>query len=100
MSPTRREALAQLAATVASLRAGLAALPVRDWSPAGVDPLDATIAEYQAGRRRRAWTAADVTARCSTDSAARPGFTRVERHPAPRPQNVVFAAAGRRGSER
>ena len=49
MSPTRREALVQLAA--------LAALPLPTvgrlhWRPA--DPLDGTIAEYQAGRRRGA----------------------------------------------
>jgi len=38
------------------------------------DPLDGTIADYQAGRRRRAWTAAEVTARalerCRTDGEA------------------------------
>jgi len=55
MSPTRREALAQLAALVA--------LPLPRWAPAGHDPLDGTIADYQAGRRRGAWTAAEVTAR-------------------------------------
>lgn len=55
MSPTRREVLAQLAA--------LAALPLPDWADAAIDPLDGTIAEYQAGRRRGTWTAADVTAR-------------------------------------
>ncbi len=55
MSPTRREALAQLAALVA--------LPLPAWAAAGHDPLDGTIADYQAGRRRGAWTAAEVTAR-------------------------------------
>jgi Asp-tRNA(Asn)/Glu-tRNA(Gln) amidotransferase A subunit family amidase len=55
MSPTRREALAQLAV--------LAALPLPRWAPAGHDPLDGTIADYQAGRRRGEWTAAEVTAR-------------------------------------
>jgi Asp-tRNA(Asn)/Glu-tRNA(Gln) amidotransferase A subunit family amidase len=55
MSPTRREALAQLAA--------LAALPLPAWDITGTDPLDGTIAAYQAGRRRGEWTAAEVTAR-------------------------------------
>lgn len=55
MAPTRREALAQLAALVA--------LPLPAWEPAGGDPLDGTIADYQAGRRRGGWTAAEVTAR-------------------------------------
>jgi Asp-tRNA(Asn)/Glu-tRNA(Gln) amidotransferase A subunit family amidase len=55
MSPTRREVLAQLAA--------LAVLPLPGWVRSDRDPLDGTIADYQAGRRRRAWTAADVTAR-------------------------------------
>jgi Asp-tRNA(Asn)/Glu-tRNA(Gln) amidotransferase A subunit family amidase len=55
MSPTRREALAQLAA--------LAALPLPAWRAAAADPLDGTVAEYQAGRPRRAWSAAEVTAR-------------------------------------
>jgi len=63
MSPTRREALAQLAALVA--------LPLPAWSSAAPDPLDGTIAEYQEGRRRGKWTAVDVTAhaieRCRTD---------------------------------
>lgn len=63
MSPTRREALAQLAALVA--------LPLPRWASIGDDPLDGTIADYQAGRRRGAWTAAEVTAhaleRCRTD---------------------------------
>ena len=62
MSPTRREALFQLAA--------LTALPLTRWSLVAVDPLAGTIAEYQAGRRRRAWSAAEVTAlaldRCRT----------------------------------
>ena len=55
MSPTRREALAQLAALVA--------LPLPAWAPLRADPLDGTIADYQAGRRRGAWTAGEVTAR-------------------------------------
>jgi Asp-tRNA(Asn)/Glu-tRNA(Gln) amidotransferase A subunit family amidase len=53
MSPSRREVLAQLAA--------LALLPVPEWARSGRSPLDGTIADYQAGRRRRAWTAAEVT---------------------------------------
>ena len=68
MPPTRREALAQLAA--------LAALPLVRWplvATTAADPLDGTIAEYQAGRRRGEWTAAEVTARaldrCRTDGA-------------------------------
>lgn len=63
MNPTRREALVQLA--------GLAALPLARWSFVANDPLDGTIAEYQVGRRRGEWTAAEVTARalerCRTD---------------------------------
>jgi Asp-tRNA(Asn)/Glu-tRNA(Gln) amidotransferase A subunit family amidase len=54
MSPTRREALVQLAA--------LTALPLARWPLAVADPLAGTIAEYQAGRRRKLWSAADVTA--------------------------------------
>ena len=65
MYQTRREALAQLAA--------LAALPLTRWPLTASDPLDGTIAEYQAGRRRGEWSAADVTARalerCRTDGA-------------------------------
>ena len=68
MSPTRRQAIAQLAA--------LTALPLTRWSfPATTvaDPLDGTIAEYQAGRRRGDWSAIDVTTRalerCRTDGA-------------------------------
>ena len=55
MAPTRREALAQLAALVV--------LPFPGRDTAGDDPLDGTVADYQAGRRRGAWTAAEVTAR-------------------------------------
>src|SRR4051812_24315752 len=56
MSPTRREALLQLAALIA--------LPLPKWTPTplATDPLDGTIADYQAGRRRGMWTAAEVTA--------------------------------------
>jgi Asp-tRNA(Asn)/Glu-tRNA(Gln) amidotransferase A subunit family amidase len=55
MSPSRREALAQLAALVA--------LPLPRWVSIATDPLDGTAADYQAGLRRGDWTAAEVTAR-------------------------------------
>jgi Asp-tRNA(Asn)/Glu-tRNA(Gln) amidotransferase A subunit family amidase len=55
MSPTRRQVLAQLAALVV--------LPLPARARADREPLDGTIADYQAGRRRGAWTAAEVTAR-------------------------------------
>ena len=65
MSPTRRDVLAQLAALVA--------LPRVRWESLAADPLGGTIAEYQAGRRRGLWTAAEVTARalerCRSDGA-------------------------------
>ena len=65
MSPSRREAIAQLAALVA--------LPLPNWQVASGDPLDGTIAEYQAGFRRGTWTAAETTARalerCRSDGA-------------------------------
>jgi Asp-tRNA(Asn)/Glu-tRNA(Gln) amidotransferase A subunit family amidase len=68
MPLTRRQALTQLAG-LAALPLGL---PLARWSFAD-DPLDGTIAEYQAGRRRGAWSAAEVTAqaleRCRTDGA-------------------------------
>jgi aspartyl-tRNA(Asn)/glutamyl-tRNA(Gln) amidotransferase subunit A len=56
MSPTRREVLAQLAALVAL--PGVAAR-----ARAAADPLDGTVADYQAGRRRGDWTAAETVAR-------------------------------------
>src|SRR5438876_771384 len=55
MSPTRREALVQLA--------GIAALPLTRWTFVADDPLEGTVVAYQAGRRRGDWTAAEVTAR-------------------------------------
>src|SRR5690242_11469411 len=65
MSPTRREVLIQLAA--------IAALPLPKLTFSASDPLDGTIADYQAGRRRGEWTAAEVTARalerCRQDGA-------------------------------
>jgi aspartyl-tRNA(Asn)/glutamyl-tRNA(Gln) amidotransferase subunit A len=67
MSPTRREALAQLAA--------LATLPLPGWIAIKTDPLGGTIADYQTGRRRGQWTAVEVTSlaleRCRTDGAKR-----------------------------
>jgi len=60
MNPTRREVLIQLAS--------LTALPLTRlgrwtrWTYLAADPLDGTIAEYQAGRRAGAWSAAEVTA--------------------------------------
>jgi hypothetical protein len=44
MSPTRREVLTQLAAVTV--------LPLHRWVRTDEDPLDGTIADYQAGRRR------------------------------------------------
>jgi Asp-tRNA(Asn)/Glu-tRNA(Gln) amidotransferase A subunit family amidase len=70
---SRREALAQLAA--------LALVPLARWEQrtrrfipyVAEDPLDGTIAAYQAGRRRGTWTALEVTTRalqrCRTDGA-------------------------------
>ena len=56
MSPTRREVLAQLAALVALSRVDRPSAPA-------ADPLDGTIADYQAGLRAGTYTAAEVTAR-------------------------------------
>ena len=66
MSPTRREALVQLAA--------LAVLPLPKLRLGSTtDPLDGTIAEYQAGRHRGDYAAAEIVARaierCRTDGA-------------------------------
>ena len=55
---SRRTVLAQLAALAAT-----AALPRADWTLAATDPLDGTIADYLAGRRRGRWSAPSVTAR-------------------------------------
>jgi len=59
MSPTRREALVQMAVLAAL------PLPLSRWSaaPSATDPLDGTIAGYQEGRRRGDWTALEVTRR-------------------------------------
>jgi len=67
LGPSRREVLAQLAALAA-----LPLVPARSMFAAS-DPLAGTVAEYQAGRRARKWTAAEVVAsalgRCRTDGA-------------------------------
>lgn len=71
MSPTRREAIAQLAALAA-----VTALPLSACASAASppDPLDGTIADYQAGRRRGEWSAEEVAKlaleRCRTDGKA------------------------------
>jgi Asp-tRNA(Asn)/Glu-tRNA(Gln) amidotransferase A subunit family amidase len=43
------------------------------WISVETDPLDGTVADYQAGRRRGAWTAVEITtralARCRSDGA-------------------------------
>ena len=52
---TRREALRQLSA--------LFAIPLVRWPARLDDPLAGTIVEYQAGRERRDWSAAQVTER-------------------------------------
>jgi len=63
MAPTRREVLIRLAA--------IAALPRITWEVNAADPLEGTIAAYQAGRRQGQWSAAEVTAaaleRCRSD---------------------------------
>jgi Asp-tRNA(Asn)/Glu-tRNA(Gln) amidotransferase A subunit family amidase len=68
MSCTRREAIAQLSAVTAAI-----CLPRLGASRLDADPLAGTIAEYQAGLRAGAWTAAGVVAqaldRCRTDGA-------------------------------
>jgi aspartyl-tRNA(Asn)/glutamyl-tRNA(Gln) amidotransferase subunit A len=61
--PGRREALSQLAA--------LLAVPLARWATAGGDPLDGTIADYQAGRLRGDWTALEVTRRALDRATAR-----------------------------
>jgi len=71
MSPTRREVLAQLAILVAPSLACSRKLPQSMLRVFADEPLDGTIAAYQAGRQRGDWTAAAVTAhvldRCRTD---------------------------------
>ncbi len=53
MSPTRREALAQLSALLST--------PLLRWPATLADPLTGTIAEFQAGRARREYSAEEVT---------------------------------------
>ena len=55
MSPSRREVLVQLAA--------VAVLPLGRWVRNDQDPLDGTIADYQAARRRGECTAVEITTR-------------------------------------
>jgi len=57
MSPTRREVIARLAALAVT------AMPRTGWALADADPLDGTIADYTAGWRRGAWSAAEITGR-------------------------------------
>lgn len=68
MSPTRREAIAQLAAITA-----VTALPRTSWPFSNADPLDGTIAACQAGLRQGTWTAVEITQgaleRCRTTGA-------------------------------
>ncbi len=65
MPVSRREALRDLSA--------LLAIPLVRWPALRADPLTGTIAEYQAGRARREWTAAEITKqaldRCSSWNA-------------------------------
>jgi aspartyl-tRNA(Asn)/glutamyl-tRNA(Gln) amidotransferase subunit A len=53
MSVSRREALRELSA--------LLAIPLVQWPAVAADPLSGTIVEYQAGRARGEWTAAEIT---------------------------------------
>lgn len=66
MAPTRRDALAQLGA--------LLSLPLVRWPDLAADPLTGTIVEYQAGRLRGEFTAAEITRlaleRCRTRGVA------------------------------
>ncbi len=69
MSLTRREALAQLSA--------LLAIPMLRWPERLVDPLTGTIVDYQAGRIRRDWTAAEVTKRALDRASSLNGHLRL-----------------------
>jgi len=62
MSLTRREALQALSA--------LFAMPLPSWPDPATDPLAGTILDFQAGRARGEWTAAEVTARAIERSYA------------------------------
>lgn len=65
MSPTRRDVLSQLAALLAVPSLGRSPAALRAWwaAPPADDPLAGTIAQYQAGRLRGAWSAVEVTTR-------------------------------------
>ena len=65
MSLTRRDAIARMSA--------LLALPLVRWPERLADPLSGTIAEYQAGRARGDWTAAEVTKQALGRAAAANG---------------------------
>ena len=66
---SRRDVLAQLAALAGSIM-----LSPRAWAAVARDPLDGTIADYAAGLRSGAWSAAGITAgalaRCHKDGMA------------------------------
>ena len=62
MPLTRREALARLSA--------LLAVPMIRWPERLADPLTGTIVDYQAGRIRRDWTAAEVAKRALDRASA------------------------------
>jgi len=62
MSLSRRDALVRLSA--------LLAIPLVRWPERLADPLTGTIVDYQAGRIRRDWTAAEITARALERSSA------------------------------
>ena len=81
MSPTRREALVELSA--------LLAIPLVRWPERLADPLAGTIAEYQAGRARRDWSAAEVTKQALDRAQC------IERL-APRDRRALADGAGRR----
>lgn len=63
MSPSRREALRTLSA--------LFAAPLVRWPSFAADPLAGSILEYQAGRLRGEWTAAEITTRALARSKSR-----------------------------
>src|SRR3954471_19340896 len=68
---SRRDALREMSA--------LFAVPFLRWPERGADPLAGTIAEYQAGRARAEWTAAEVTRQALDRVAAwNPGLHAVD----------------------
>ncbi len=66
MSPTRRDALAQLSAQLSALLV----VPFVRWPEQSADPLGGTIAQFQAGRRRGEWTATSVVTRALERASA------------------------------